>query len=500
MVGACFRNLLVMLMATAMLGSCAISSKNWSPVKRYDVTSLQRDYSLFRQILEESHPSLYWYTPKDSMDYYFDWGYQQLTDSLTEPEFRAILSYVTAKIKCGHTSTRYSRRYLHYLDTARLPVFPINIKMLENDTVVLNNTLQVGDVKIPRGTLLTTINGAPIQQVVDSLMKHIPHDGYNENYLRQTISNRGAFGGWLRLVAGYSPSYELGYIDSTGTEQKTGFRLATPPKRDSLRTKRPTDPRAPRDKAPKGFALNQARNLQIDTLLSTGFMTVNTFNNRYRLRPFFRKAFRELKKADINHLVVDVRGNGGGNVAHSTFLTRKIAKEPFKLADSLYAVTRKSQFGNLVRYNYFTGLFMPFITRKRSDGYYHFGYFERKWFKPSRRNHFDGNVYILTGPNSFSAAAIFARTLKGQSNVTLVGEETGGAAYGNSAWFIPDVRLPETGIRFRLPKFRLVIDRNAIKDGRGVLPDIEVKTTHLSVIENRDPKIDAVRQLIIEKS
>ncbi len=150
----------------------------------------------------------------------------------------------------------------------------------------------------------------------------------------------------------------------------------------------------------------------------------------------------------------------------------------------------------MVRYNGLIGGLMHFITRKKSDGHYHFGYFERKTFKPSKRKHYNGNVYVLTGPNSFSAAALFAAKVKGQKNVTLIGEETGGAAYGNSAWLIPDVRLPETGIRFRLPKFRLVIDSTAIKDGRGVLPDIEIKSTRQSLIENRDLKVEAVRTLI----
>ena len=37
-----------------------------------------------------------------------------------------------------------------------------------------------------------------------------------------------------------------------------------------------------------------------------------------------------------------------------------------------------------------------------------------------------------------------------QDNVTVVGEETGGGAYGNSAWLIPEVTLPETKVRFRI--------------------------------------------------
>lgn len=478
---------------------CVASGKRWSASEPYAPEQLKKDYRIFRSVLEESHPSLYWYTPKDSMDYYFDWGYNQLNDSLTEPQFRSILSYVIARVNCGHTSTRYSRKFLRFLDTARIPQFPISIKVLDNDSILLNNTLQRGNLILKRGTILTSLNGAPIKDVADSLMKHIPRDGKNENYLKQTISNRGAFGGWLRLVAGYAPTYELGYLDSLGKENNISFKLIEPPKKDSTKKIIPTLPQPWKRREQRAYSLDQARSLQIDTALSTGYLTINTFNNGYQLRSFFRTVFKELKKNQIQHLVVDIRGNGGGNVAHSTFLTRKIVDSEFKLADSLYAVTRKSRYGKHVQYNGLTGIFMPFITRKKSDGRYHFGFFERKVFKPSKKHHYNGNVYVLIGPNSFSAATLFAGTVKGQSNITLIGEETGGAAYGNSAWFIPDVRLPETGIRFRLPKFRLVIDKHAIKDGRGVLPDIEVKTTRPSLLENRDVKVETVRQLIIQK-
>ncbi|MCU0386092.1 MAG: hypothetical protein MUE38_08685 [Flavihumibacter sp.] len=229
------RKILLFGCFVALLQSCAVSGTKWSPSEVYAPEQLKKDYKLFRSVLEESHPSLYWYTPKDSMDFYFDWGYRQLTDSMTEPQFRAILSYVIAKVKCGHTSTRYSRKFLRFLDTARLPQFPITIKAIDNDTIVINNNLQKGNLLVKRGTILTSLNKVPIKKIVDSLARHIPADGNNEQYLMQTLSNRGAFGGWLRLVAGYSNTYELGYLDSTGKEELMSFRLIEPPKKDSVK-------------------------------------------------------------------------------------------------------------------------------------------------------------------------------------------------------------------------------------------------------------------------
>jgi C-terminal processing protease CtpA/Prc len=481
--------------------SCGSARNAFDAGHKFPVEKLQRDYTVFREVLEESHPSIDWYIDPDSMRHYFDWGYSQLRDSMTEPQFRSVLSYVIAKVHCGHTSTRYSKEYIHYLDTADLPMFPMSIKVLDNDTVILNNTLKRSDITIPRGTVLTRFEGQPIISVIDSMSGYIPGDGYNRSYLNQTLSNRGAFGAWLRLISGLKPSYEFSYLDSVGTEQSFRFRLVEPPKRDSSRKSIiPVIREKLKRRERREEELLYARSIQIDTALSAGYMTVNTFNNHNRLTSFFKGSFRELRKGKINNLVIDIRSNGGGNVKHSTLLTRFLADKPFKLADSLYAVNKRSKYGEHIQYNWFTGIFFSMITKKKQDGKYHFGYFERHVYKPKKKNHYNGNVYVLTGPNSFSAAALFARAVKGQQNIKLVGEETGGASYGNSAWFIPDVTLPETHIRFRLPKFRLVIDKHSAKDGRGVLPDIEVKPTRASIMANVDPKVELVRELIISNN
>ncbi|MFT4022398.1 MAG: S41 family peptidase [Flavihumibacter sp.] len=487
----------VLFVLCCLGGGCRAPRNAFDPGKKYAPAQLHRDYDLFQNILQESHPSVTWYSPADSMQYYFNWGRQRLSDSMTEPQFRSVLSYVISKIHCGHTSTRYSKKYLSFLDTARLPLFPVSIKWLDTDTIVLGNTILRGNQRLPRGTILTSLNGRPILQLADSLSRFIPADGYNDNYLCQTLSNRGAFGGWLRLVDGYDPAYNLGYIDSSGQENQFSFRLYQP-HRDTA--KRPPLLPAIRERINRRQRreerLLNVRSIQIDTALSTAYMTVNSFNNGYQLRPFFKNSFRELRKENIRHLVIDIRSNGGGNVNLSTLLTSMISDRRFRLADSLYAIRKRSQYGRYIQNNWFTGLLFTFITRKRADGYYHFGFYERHYFKPIKKDHYNGNVYVLTGANSFSAAALFAGAMKGLPQVKLIGEETGGAAYGNTAWFIPTVTLPESGIRFRLPRFRLVTDKNLPKNGRGVLPDIEVKTTRDDVMQNRDPKLELIRMLV----
>jgi hypothetical protein len=487
-IGACT------LVALIVLTGCTASRQAFRPDKKYSPAELQTDYTVFRNILEEQHPSLYWYTPKDSMDYYFELGKSRLNDSMTEPQFRTLLSYVISKINCGHTTTRYSRKYTKYLDTIRAArSFPLAFKLWK-DTMVVSANLNRKDSLLTRGTIIRTINGIPQEKLTDTLFQYLATDGYNEVSKYQQLSNRGNFGGWYRNVFGLPNRFSIGYVDSLGNERQASVPLYNPAS-DTGRAIF-SGPKLTK-KEQRRLSLLAVRNVQIDTTLQSAFMTLNSFSRGNLLKSFFKKSFKSLKKNNIKHLVIDVRGNGGGDASLSTQLTRYLIDHNFKLSDSLYAVRRSSKYGKRIQNQWIYWSIMQFLTRKRADGNYHFGYFERHYFKPKKKDHFDGNVYILIGGNSFSATTLFAGALKGQDNVKLVGEETGGAAYGNSAWMIPDVTLPITGVRFRLPKFRLVVNKNWPKDGRGVQPDIISLPTVDAIKRGIDYKVETVRQLIL---
>src|SRR5215212_1318499 len=132
------KNPLVTLCFLVILGSCTVSKNNYNPNKKFSPEQLQKDYELFRDILEESHPSLYWYTPKDSVDHYFDVGAGRLHDSLPEYKFRNVLGYVLAQIRCGHTSVRASKAATKYSERTRGLMFPLSVKAWE-DTVLVTS-------------------------------------------------------------------------------------------------------------------------------------------------------------------------------------------------------------------------------------------------------------------------------------------------------------------------------------------------------------------------
>ena len=61
---------------------------------------------------------------------------------------------------------------------------------------------------------------------------------------------------------------------------------------------------------------------------------------------------------------------------------------------------------------------------------------------------------------------------------------------------IPDITLPNTRLRVRLPLFRLVQYQHVQKDGRGIVPDLNIKPNYRALMNNVDKKMEVVNQLI----
>ena len=480
--------------------SCSSSRKTYSPTKKYPPAELQADYSLFRNILEKSHPSIYWYSTKDSMDYYFDRGFQTLRDSMTEIQFRDELAYVISKMDCGHTSVKGSKEFNRYIDTASTLAFPFALKFW-SDTMVITANLRRRDQILQRGTIVKSINGYTARALTDTLFNYITTDGYSTNGKYQSLSTGFAFANLYKNVIGLTDSFDIHYIDSLGVESQA-YVKPYDFKADTMNKKTlshgPPAKGSGKKKEKPSFYISSV-NLQLDTVMKTGFMTVATFDRSNHLRKFFKNSFRVLKENQIKNLIIDVRSNGGGDAGLSTLLTRYIADHKFKLADSLYTIKPPSEYKKYIQHGFWYGLLISAVTKKGKDGKLHFRYFEKHYYSPKGKDHYEGQVFILIGGNSFSATTLFAGDLKGQKNVTLVGEETGGGYYGNTAWIIPDVTLPYTRLRFRLPRFRMVVSKDRIKNGRGIMPDVWALPTADAIRDGIDFKAMKVKELISQQ-
>ena len=474
--------------------SCvSINKSSYTPAQKLPADVLQQDVRLLKAILEENHPGLYWYTPKDSIDFYFNNTLASITDSLTELQFRNKVSWTINKIRCGHTQVRFSKAYTDYYNGKRLPQFPLQLKAWNDSLVVINNFLK--DTLFRRGTIITSINGRSNSEVLDSMSSLIGGDGYTNAFQQQLISFY--FPQYYKSTFGVNNTFSITYIDSPGNKKESKVPYYRPIS-DSLEKLRIASLPKPGKSERKKFKLLSQRNLQLDTARKTAIINLNTFSEG-KLQTFFKKSFKLIKKTGVKNVVVDVRQNSGGNIFSSIRLMQYLKNEPFNIADSVTATNRKFKYRQYLKPWFLYWLSLQFSGRRQADGLIHFRYFEKHIFYPKKKYHFDGNIYLVTGGYTFSAASMMATHLKGQSNITIVGEETGGGAYGNTAVHLPVVTLPNSKLRVVVPLYKMVFDKNRTPNGRGVLPDFEVLPSSTAIRMGIDGKMEKVRQLISQK-
>ena len=478
-------------MAMVLLAIAARAQHGYNPGRKFPKEALQKDFDLLTATLTRHHPSLYAYASPEAFGKACSLQRGRIGDSMTEQQFAyRIIAPLVSMIRCGHTSLAFSRRFTAYSIARRPPSFPLQLRCFSDTMIVLRN-LDPGNPAIRQGTQITSIDGLPAAEVIHRIFSHLPLDGFAETNLYDRISL--SFPYHHRNVFGIHERYEIGYIDSLGRESKTMMNLYKPEEKTAASTA------VGRAGVIGGRSTPRPRIL-FDSSLKTAFLNLPSFAAGNRLRGFYRRAFSEIGKRQIRSIVIDLRSNGGGEIGNHIRLARYLKDSPFRIADTAVAVSRKlgpkaSLFSGRIPNSFV----LLFLTKRGQDGGYHLRYWEKKVFRNRNRNAFKGDVYILTAGSTFSAATLFCKTMKGQANVTLVGEETGGGQYASNGLLIPRVTLPSTGLRVSLPLFRLIADRDSRNDGRGVMPDVVVEPNSFGVRAGIDRKLERVRALIKDR-
>jgi C-terminal processing protease CtpA/Prc len=360
------------------------------------------------------------------------------------------------------------------------------------DTMVVIKNLNTQDSVLKNGTLITSINGISNKEMINHMFDYLPVDGYaeNVNYIRLSSN----FPYFYRNIYGIYKNYRIGYIDSTG-EEKTTLTPVYNLSNDSAKAQQEKLSKQQRKKQ----YINSFRSLVFDTSINTAVLTLNTFSKGggRHLGNFIKSSFKKIKRDSTKNVILDLRINGGGDIDMFILLTKYLRKTPFKVVDSAYTVSKTlSPYKKYIRHSWINNIGLFFLTKKNSKGEYQYGYYQRHFYHPKTTNHFDGNLYVLISGTTFSASTLFCNTVKGQSNVKLVGETTGGGWYGNNGIMIPEITLPNTKLRVRLPLFRMVQYNHVEKLGQGVLPDILVEPTLDNVRKSIDRKMVFTKNLI----
>jgi len=152
--------------------------------------------------------------------------------------------------------------------------------------------------------------------------------------------------------------------------------------------------------------------------------------------------FTSVRDAEVNSIIVDLRGNPGGNSLVANEFLRYLPVESYQVGSS------SVRFG-------------PVIWENR--------------LRPQKNQQaecvFSGNVYVLTSTDSFSAAVDFATLLSDNGLCMVVGEIPGNmpSSYGDVLYF----QTPNALLTFTV-SYKYFIRPDATKSDLPLLPDLQI--------------------------
>lgn len=426
---------------------------------------LREDLRIARQALEEGHPGVYRYTPKAEFQLGFEQAEAKLTRPMTPLEFGRVLTPAVNLVKCGHTSLNLPQGY--QLD---LKLLPFDIDILEGRVYIVSDPALAG-------AEILEINGVPAASLLKQFEASTPGDG-NIAVGRWGRLARGGFLRALPLIAGIDTPYRVTY-KLRGAKKTAEFAGVAA-------TQRPPDAKP-------------LASLEFPGDGKIAVLTIRTFGgfaDRERKLPlskFMTDAFGEIGDRRAAALILDLRGNGGGQDALGKQLMAHLTDHDFGYYKDLVVNARSFSFkkhaGDLRD-------FTEAQAKPRADGRFDvLGHPNLGPQKPAKPG-FRGRVIAIADRDSFSATGEFLTAFHTARRGTIVGEETGAAYLGNTSGASALVTLPNSKLRLIVPLmgYYLPSSRNAAPD-RGVMPDVPVKLTIEDKIAQRDPAMQRAMEL-----
>ena len=474
--------------APAEAGGASSATTELTPVQ------MQADFDLMRHALEEAHPGLYRYSTKAEMDRGFDEQRAKLSRPMTRLQFEVVVAQTLALIRCGHTRMRSDPEMEAGLRNAR--TFPLRVVFEGPRLMVLLNQTP-DDRTIRPGMELVAINGHPVADLVGRFSAVNYADGDIETAKRHDIAQDFAKDYWW-LVG--QPEYFSVTATDTASGRTVVSKLAGVTDANRKANHNPVNDAMQagltklRGESFEKLSLRFLEDPAIAEIRIPSFMG-DDFPRR------IEECFRTLREKGTKTLVIDLRGNGGGEDTYGVMLVSYLTDKPFHYVDHVTVKTITWSFEDQWDAKRLTAEQLAHIRKclkPNPEG----GYFvtaelqEALGEKQPAKFPFLGYVFILIDGATFSTAADFCAVIHHLKRATFVGEETAGAYYGNNSGTEPTVTLPNSNVAFGLP---LCSSWNAVcgYDGkrRGTIPDYLAVTRTSDILRGVDTPLEVALKL-----
>jgi hypothetical protein len=436
---------LIISLAALCFHSC-YSQRESSPdtdKRTFSKKELQADFLQLVKLMDK-HPARYAFTSAPDFSKLIDAQFNKIDDSLTYTQFYAICAPVIASIGCGHT------RLGGFKGLANPDlIFPIDFVMMDSQMFVVRANLK--DLQLPAGAEILTINGEPVKDLYATITGNLHADGFNKSFKHALFTENFKY--IFPMYYGFSDTFNVTYkvSESSAVQDLSVTKSNCSPDTESM-TRKTND-------------CQSLLCLKIIKEKNTALLTIEHFGYYEKVKlesfkEFIDKSFLSIRESNVQNLVIDLRGNTGGNPYCASYLLAHISGKPI----TYYADGTKN-------------------------------YDDLKVPVPPANNRFERRPFILIDGLGFSTTGHLCALIKYHDLGTFVGQELG-STYTCNDGIRETSTLKNTQLNVRMAQSTFAVRVKGFDPRRGIIPDHPVSPVLEDLISGRDTELEYVFGLL----
>ena len=411
---------------------CFISSFSYSQFSAsYRLThdQVQQDMNILYKSISEGVIEIYWYKDQSEFQSEFD-SICNLQNGMPYIEFYREVTRMVSSMGCVHSYVQESPMDDYFSENHDF--IPIGVNNTNSETLI---SFSVGN-EIPLGSKLLEINGKTIDQIRSQMFTIYGTDGQITSIPKYGTQNED-FSYFYKHYVDTSQNFKVKFQYPSGKQEVKILQgvdwniISNMPDFEKVKfTEYP-------------YALNIENKIAILNIESS---SRSEYNER-KWAKFLDQCFEKIENEKIDHLIIDVRRNSGGWMPHMFHLVEYFARSRFVPVTEAW---QKNDNYSFMKYS--STPKRDFINNKNRDLDSLIGVAQYdNWlinveYVPKKEHFFNGQVYILAGGETHSAASRFISAAREYSNPIIIGDYPGGCYIGGSGGNSATVVLPNSQI------------------------------------------------------
>lgn len=486
--------------AVLILFSLNLTGQN-QPVPLTATQRLQ-ELQIIKAAFTSLHPGLYRYNTPSQIEDNFERLSKKLTGDISNPGYFILLSQLSTSLQCGHTylnpwNQRNEVRERYFSKS----FIPFLYKVIDRKLIITHNLSE--NESIRAGDEIVRINGIAASTIMDSLFSVSRTDGNNGlgkktdnlNIVPIDIdtSNYSLFDIYFPLFFPENfnaRKYVFVISPYKGAPIKTTLRSLTKKERQEIYVSKFGEIPVHEKNWEFRFLNPHAAYLRLGDF--------ETWEWKTDYRKYLDSVFNIIQHSSVKNLILDIRGNEGGDDDARTAVLSYILKKPFGCENRIRRFYKFLSIPDSLQ-PYLKTWNKEFLKPKKesdfiltADGFYENTAASGNPCIPvnPKVNAFTGKTFLLTNSNNSSTTFTLADLFQQTNSGIIVGETTGGTKQGLNGGQYFFLYLPYSKLEIDIP---LIWGKPTLnRKDEGVIPDIVIKTTRKDIRDGRDTQLKFV--------